>query len=423
MLYGSEFIRFQKLHAEPLQRVVNIAAMWIVALARSNTSTNAFSLCYELGLPPIFLEMSAVRAQLGIKLDAQPKMKTWIQNLWDSPATFKSRHMTWVAQTKKWLEMVEKEKHKYSQTIIPLPGMYHLEELRVRANQYRSDFIESIRAEFIGEFANGAPVETPRHNETSGELASFWHPNTEFLHMEENGVMVPKGRTCDEVAKLLLVQHVILECLMATQKTASWGKYDIYHFGMSRGYLREAVNRTDLSEGVHWLVLARTRAFPQVEWAWQQIANYWESAPNTLLNDWGTTDQNRIRARVITVYLLGGIIRLQLDTQDQLGWFDIYQLGFGHFRLVTPGFTAHHYVDLAQFLQLGAPLYVNALRQELYDGRSVTDSLSEGSLDDGDVNQEMVWRDGNETCQWELTNCEVWQETLGMDANPPAPSQ
>jgi hypothetical protein len=87
MLYGSELIGFQKLHAEPLQRVINIAVKWIVGLHKSNTSMDAFLLCYELGLPPIFLEMSSARARLGIKLDAIP-LKTWIQQLWDNSAKY-----------------------------------------------------------------------------------------------------------------------------------------------------------------------------------------------------------------------------------------------------------------------------------------------------------------------------------------------
>ncbi|KAH8981642.1 hypothetical protein EDB86DRAFT_2834774 [Lactarius hatsudake] len=431
MLYGSELIGFQKLHAGPMQRVIDIAVKWIVGLARSNTSTDAFTLCYELGLPPIFLEMSASRARLGLKLDAPKKMKTWIQTLWDKPATYKSRHMTWVSQTKKWIEMALKEKHKYAREFLPVRGAYHLEgrriveeedyydvsyeddaaaplrhwaqlgrlfEMRIRATGYRSILMEKIRAEMVGEFADGAMVETPLENEDTGELDLWWRPPRENSALEQT-VTVPVGRTREEWYKLLLIRHVVLERLMTSQKTVGWNSYDSFHFGITRGYLREAVGRADLSEGVRWLVLARTRAFPLVERAWQRItrsgktpgfsrslcplcrspiesdadlshllvtcknhqvktcrlkyleqnivyltrvkAKYWESAPNALSDDWGTTDQNRLREGVVCVYLLGGIVRLNDPTQEGHGWFDIYQLGFGHFRLVTPGFTAH----------------------------------------------------------------------------------
>ena len=58
---------------------------------------------------------------------------------------------------------------------------------------------------------------------------------------------------------------------MTSQRTAGWGTYDMYYYGMSRGFIREAINRTDLAEGVHWLILTRTNTFPQVKRAWQRI--------------------------------------------------------------------------------------------------------------------------------------------------------
>ena len=108
---------FQTLHAGPMQRVINIAPKWILGLARQNTSTDAFSLCYELGLPPIFLEMSSARARLGMKLGAVP-MKTWIQLSMDNPATYPMRHLTWVTQTTKWLDQIDRERHKYARLFI-----------------------------------------------------------------------------------------------------------------------------------------------------------------------------------------------------------------------------------------------------------------------------------------------------------------
>ena len=63
--------------------------MTIMGLAKHSTSLDAFTLCYELGLPPSFLEMAAARAQLGYKLSiGQEKLKTWIQQLYDNPATY-----------------------------------------------------------------------------------------------------------------------------------------------------------------------------------------------------------------------------------------------------------------------------------------------------------------------------------------------
>ena len=81
--------------------------------------------------------------------------------------------------------------------------------------------------------------------------------------------------------------------------------------------------------------------------------------------------------RVISVYLQDGLIRLMTFLQYWDGCFDLYQLGFGHFRLVIPGFTTQHYVSRAEFIQEVAPLWSNALGQEMYDGGSDVDSISQ----------------------------------------------
>ena len=303
MLYGAEFVGFQKLHAELLQQVINLAAKWIMGLAKHSTSMDAFTLCYELGLPPIFLEMAVARAQLGYKLsNGQEKLKTWIQQLYDNPTTYSTRHLTWVMQTKKWLRQVECEKHKYSRNIRNVSLRYHLEgchivededewdyhyfedtaaplhpwvqigrclEMSVRSNQYRYKFMERLMAEMTGEWENGGVVETPYLEADTG-LIKHWCVDFDFNALGD-GVIIPEGRTRGEVKKLLLVQHVVLERLMDSQRTVNWCIYDTFYFGITRGFLREAVNRTDLAEGVHWLVLSRIGAFPQVERAWQRI--------------------------------------------------------------------------------------------------------------------------------------------------------
>ena len=80
-------------------------------------------------------------------------------------------------------------------------------------------------------------------------------------------------------------------------------------------------------------------------------AYIWETAPHSLSEYWEIMDRTHLRERAISVYLRGGLIRLTNFLQHRDGWFDSYQLGFGHFRLVTPGFTTQHYVPMAEFLQ------------------------------------------------------------------------
>ncbi|KAF8273371.1 hypothetical protein EI94DRAFT_1696889, partial [Lactarius quietus] len=93
-------------------------------------------------------------------------------------------------------------------------------------------------------------------------------------------------------------------------------------------------------------------------------------------------------------------------------WFDIYQLGFGHFQLVTPGFTTQHFIPMASFLQEVAPLWTFALGQEVYDG----------GLLEGAVNQEHEWLDEESETQRNLQHArcgrkyQMWMrlKTLGL---------
>jgi hypothetical protein len=140
----------------------------------------------------------------------------------------------------------------------------------VQENAYHTEFIEKLMAEMTGEFANGAPVEMPLLDTLTGVLDTEWSPGKEFGLIGEM-LGGPKGRQRVEIKHLLLVQHVILERLMAAQRTLNWGVYDSYFYGISRGFLCEALNCMDLAEGVCWLVLVRTRAFLQVERAAQHI--------------------------------------------------------------------------------------------------------------------------------------------------------
>ncbi|KAF8258019.1 hypothetical protein EI94DRAFT_1708406 [Lactarius quietus] len=435
----------------------------------SNTSTDAFTLSYKLGLPPMFLEMSAARARLGLKMKVGSEpLKTWIQQLFRNQVTYKTRHQTWVTQTNKWLLQVEKEKHKYARTIyydVQSP-YYHLEgrrivehedgeenieiyyhkeesvplrpwaqigkclEMRVQLNAYWTEFMEKLISKMTGEQQDGGALQTPLLNDHTGIFDVWW--NGEEYRELSKGLVLPKGRMTGEAQALLL-------------------KY----YGVTRGFLREAINQPDLAEGVHWLSLTRSGAFPQVERAWQHMKRsgkipgfarrecplcnkflpildgddlahllvackshqtyIWESSENVLSEIWGTENRTLVRERAVSTYLLGGFVRHTTMVQHGMEWFDIYQLGFGHFQLVTPGFTTQHFIPMASFLQEVAPLWTFALGQEVYDGGSVMDSLSQGSLLEGAVNQEHEWLDEESETQRNLQHREVWQEVPDVD--------
>ncbi|KAF8258016.1 hypothetical protein EI94DRAFT_1708403 [Lactarius quietus] len=256
----------------------------------------------------MFLEMSAARAQLGLKMKVGSEpLKTWIQQLFSNQATYKTRHQTWVTQTNKWLLQVEKEKHKYARTIyydVQKP-YYHLDgrrivehddgeedikiyyheeesvplrpwaqigkclEMRVRSNAYQTEFMEKLISEMMGERQDGGALQTPLLNDHTGIFDVWWN-GEEYQELSE-GLVLPKGRTMGEAQALLLVRHVVLEQLMTSQRTQGWFKFDGKYYGITRGILHEVINRPDLAEGVHWLSLARSGAFPQVKRMWWRM--------------------------------------------------------------------------------------------------------------------------------------------------------
>ena len=72
---------------------------------------------------------------------------------------------------------------------------------------------------------------------------------------------------------------------------------------------------------------------------------------------------------------------------------------------------------MAEFLQEVAQLWSNALRQEMYNGGSDVDSLSQGSHQEELVNPEHVWLDEDDRPEFILRNRRVWQETLEEDTD------
>ena len=478
MLYGGELIGFQMLHAEPLQRVINLAAKWIIGVSKDNTQFDAFTLCYELSLPPIHQELSAMRARLTEKLRYHNRMQTWLKHLWDNPPDFSSLHLTWVTNSKKWMRMIDKEANKYKtidgyeqiplanrrtqpHATAPLRPWAQLGksiEMEVRSNPYVSETWLAIKEAFTGERITGGPVEIlegdipegynaedlvirPIH----GQIDAPWDYSLERQWMDE-GRTVPRTRTRWEVVKTNLVRDVILERMMAANRSKSFKFFDIFALGVTRGYIREAANRPDLAEGVRWLSLARCRGFPTVEGAWQRIKRSgrepgfdrgkcplcgsaadhgWEFAHLLIQCTHSEVRQARTKhlyqsilhirqniqgreAReqifdgfrtemgreqiplggvtpynaVTSIYLRGGSYR-HYDLTGEEGWFDTYQLGFGALKLITPGFESYGYCYVASFLQKVAPLFVSRLGGALYgDVASNAETQSEGSQDE-----------------------------------------
>jgi hypothetical protein len=58
----------------------------------------------------------------------------------------------------------------------------------------------------------------------------------------------------------------------------------------------------------------------------------------------------------------------------------------------------------------------------MYEGSSVTESLSHGSEQEGLVNQEHIWLDDDVQSRLTLSHQEVWQEVPEQDTDIPSSS-
>jgi hypothetical protein len=329
-------------------------------------------------------------------------------------------------------------------------------EMRNRANNYNSETQSQLRAAFLGEAETGGPpvISDPEAHfirPTFGELTEAeWNLPRERQAMDM-GYNIPVGRTRGELVKVNLVRDVTLERILSANRSQGFTRfYDRFNIGATRGYIREAALRPDLAEGVRWLSLVRTRAFPTVEGGWQRIKRSgrdppfqrgrcplcscslqqnWEwahllvsctSVPVRLarleyldqsiaylrrnlenrpllatgiMTEMGREEQIGT-SEVLSIYLIGGLYR-HLALQDGEGWFDTYFLGFGAARLITPGFESYGFVYITQFLQRVAPLYVARLGLPLDGAESIDtdDNSSVGSVEsvESPTNQRHMW--------------------------------
>lgn len=327
MTYGGEFIAFKKVHAQPIQRVVNCAARWIMGVSNSNHSYAAGTLCFELGLPPVEVELAGLRARLYYKLKlSEKKMKTWLQTLHDNPINGWIRSRSWCSLNQSyittlvekggWMGAPKKGRNKYatwreaydeSDDEWPVGHILHIDphvpahsdrqeisplrewaargrmyELHIRSNQYESPFLAQLRAEASGIDKDGFTVRPWEGVEEEEDQAYYRDAVAEGIlllspdliderRMQDLLVVSSTKRSVSEESKIRLVKDCLLERLMTADRSEAFKWYDKYCFGASRGFLRATISRPDLREGVRWLIAIRTRSFPRVDERWRRI--------------------------------------------------------------------------------------------------------------------------------------------------------
>lgn len=453
MLYGAEWIGYLNLNAEPLEKILQQAVRWIIGYRGSDEAeVDSFTLCYELGIPTIEEELHARRTRILAKLQREDGgFKTWLRKLYEEPPPSTWRKQTWVTGSKNWLSHARKSlpkhsdaytteyknfcqdhgvelrdvpeaiqrgwdgKAKFTTSEFPLREWATLEQsfaLTVRSNPYESPLqVALVNQRTLVDDAGmiidwNEPENLRLHGVVNAPRRLGEEGRLEYLSL----VRIPKGRTSEEVTQLRTVRDVVLERQMTRNKSTGFLNYDCHEFGVTRGYLRNAVSRPDLSEGVRWLTLLRIGAFPSVQTLVERlekkgvvhsfdreccplckrvlVGTIWTHLLLRCGQEWVSLQREKCLALPI---------RLVRDNTDWTGqWTEIspdgnfviderrhelligsalvggwdhvkgdtiptYSLGFGQLDPVPDGMETYGYIRVAEFLQKVAPLYLRTL--------------------------------------------------------------
>lgn len=459
MLYGAEWIGYLTANAEPMEKVLRKAVCWMTGYTDTvGSGVDPLTLCYEMSLPTIEEEIHARRTRLVAKLQRPDAgLTTWLAALWQEPLGVVGRK-TWVSGSTSWLSSTLKWLPKYSKAYVPryiafceekgidpddyetaieygwARGCRHRNaeyplrewatlaqdfELTVRSNTHISTIAEEMDKDTTGVNAQGIVNE----GGLMGDETNKWNviqvkrrdaDKYRSDYMEH--IRIPKGRSVGEAVTIRNVRDISEERQMARNKSLQFTYYDCYQFGVSRGYLRNAVSRPDLTEGVRWLTLIRTGGFPELEDVEKRIGKKISISRCPLCN-------GRILKRIWMHFMLDCTnewveplrekylrepIECVLNTpqmiamRGKLGWDNItseedhesvqrvayalvggwnhisgdeiptYSIGFGQLDQQATGLDTYGYVFVAQFLQKVAPVYLRTFGLKEYIAGSDT---------------------------------------------------
>ena len=458
MLYGAEWIGYLTANAAPMEKVIHKAICWMIGQKSTENEVDTLTMCFELGIPTIEEEIHARRTRLVAKLQRPDGgLKTWLASLWQEPYGAVGKK-TWVTGSTSWLSTTLKWLPKYSKAYIPRyiefceekgvnPDNYQMavDEGWARGCRYRNaeyplrewatlaqDFELTVRSN-----THMSAIATEMDNRTTGVNALGVENNVDLRR--ENGALrneisvcrrvgdtyrqdymdnirIPKGRSVGEAITIRNVRDISEERQMARNKSLQFTFYDRHQFGVSRGFLRNAVSRPDLTEGVRWLILTRTGGFPELEDIERKIGKpignhrcplckgriierIWMHFMLHCTHEWVQSHREKYLQGPIdcitnTSQLIGIKGRVSLDNMTNEvdcylakrvgyalvgGWEHIcddviptYSIGFGQLDHQATGLNTYGYVFVAQFLQRVAPVYLRTFGLKEYTAGTET---------------------------------------------------
>jgi endonuclease/exonuclease/phosphatase (EEP) superfamily protein YafD len=290
MLYGAEWLGLRRLNSEPLQRVINMAALWIIGLKSNTTLTDAKVVCVELGFPSMEEELVAARARLYYKSSkmSNSQQPTWLARL-TSTKTKGGRENSWIFGSRTELYKILKLRRKYSddtpdmvdedktkETDAPLrfwAAMSQAMDRHVKANTYRSEFLTNVNDCLTGRLGE-EDVElnwgdTEWDENPTDAMCGFDYAYERCI--QNRAINGKKGsRTRWEAEKICLIRECVREREWSSMRSESFNQYDHFNYGITKGFIRNTIRMTHLREGIRILVSIRVRSFPDINKLWQQ---------------------------------------------------------------------------------------------------------------------------------------------------------
>jgi len=422
MVYGAEWLGFRKLNCFPLQRVVDAAVLWSIGLRGKTNLTSATVVRLELGLPSIEEEFAAARTRLYLKSKnlETTESATWLGRLSKSEKKV-GRESSWVFTSRKEIAQLRAGATKYAEDEDqrderPLRRWAEFSEIvdmHTKANRYRSTTLEEIgtllHTNLEPNIGSINDYVESRHV-TAVRLMENLNQGLEMTHIKQNA---SSGKN----PFVLLIRRCRQEEIMTSDRSIAFREwYDKYGFGATRTFIRFTMRRSDLREGVRWLVATRTRAFPDVERQWlaaraagrtpEESARHRCPLCGKHVNpgwDWGhlAIRCSNMQVKALQAKYLEGPVRLiakeltlapdniRNEKVDALGHFEgisvaaiaVYLLGGNvmgyHGCSYTYGFGTHDqtpwgmitsgWVPVAEFLQQVMPLWSSRLGLRIRD--------------------------------------------------------
>lgn len=301
MVYGSEWTAFKQVHAQPMQRVIDVGVRWIMGVAGNDYTVASATMSFELGLPSVEEVMASMRARLHAKLKfGDPPMKTWLQALASRPYFPPGGHrkLTWVTLNERWLSALwafsyeEEDKgglkkykdydpdddatvlwrHDYTgyAPLRPWAARCRMYELHAKSNSYASPYLVSLR-EWLGGIDSLGRFEDREGILSDGGIIPLDGPDLALERYLQQRDIVYKNKTRPEGTLIRDVEDCVLERRMTADRTLAFRFYDAWCFGATRGFVLSSMSRPDLCDGVRWLMAVRTKGFPTVEKAWYRL--------------------------------------------------------------------------------------------------------------------------------------------------------